>query len=73
VENVARSVPGVRFVDLGGVEVLGTYAVQKGDTLWAISKVLYGTPERWGALAEANGLSAPYRLRVGQKLLVPSS
>ncbi len=46
----------------------GTYVVQSGDTLSGIG-------ERSGvgtdAVARANGLSAPYSIRVGQKLTIP--
>jgi len=48
----------------------GTYRVQKGDTLWAISQRLGGGIQDW---VTANNLSAPNALRIGQDLRVPAS
>lgn len=49
----------------------GTYEVQKGDTLWSIARRIYGDGQRWKDLAEANGITNPKMLRVGQSLIVP--
>ena len=49
----------------------GTYGVQKGDTLWSIARRVYGNGQRWTDLAEANGITNPKMLRVGQSLIVP--
>ena len=49
----------------------GTYEVQKGDTLWSIARRIYGDGQRWKDLAEANGITNPKILRVGQSLIVP--
>lgn len=48
----------------------GLYTVASGDTLSRIGAKL-GVP--WRKIAESNGLTSPYRLRVGQHLRVPSS
>ena len=44
------------------------YAVRKGDTLYSLSR-RFEVPV--GALAEANGLAAPYALSLGQSIVVP--
>jgi len=44
------------------------YTVQAGDTVWGIAQRFGVTPE---ALAEANSLSDPDRLQLGQELVIP--
>jgi LysM repeat protein len=46
-----------------------TYTVKKGDTLTAISRRL-GIPVK--TLIEANSISDPRKISIGQKLIVPS-
>lgn len=46
-------------------------SVRPGDSLWAIAWRETGSPLAWGAIAEANGLRNPDRLRVGQVLRLP--
>ena len=46
--------------------------VCQGDTLWAFSAREYGQPEQWRAIADANGLDNPRRLRSGERLVVPA-
>jgi len=46
------------------------YAVQRGDTLYSISRAAKVSPE---AIAQANRLRAPYTLSVGQQLLIPQA
>ncbi len=52
-----------------------TYVVQKGDNLTAISRKMYGRPDRVQLIYSANrGVIGPpptYRLKVGQKLTIP--
>ncbi len=48
----------------------GTVVVQRGETLFAISRRT-GVPVR--ALIDANGLKPPYGLRTGQRVQVPAS
>jgi len=43
-----------------------------GDSLPAVAYREYGNPNLWRALAEANGVDDPLRLRPGTSLLVPS-
>lgn len=42
-----------------------THTIRKGDTLWAISKLYYGTPYRWQELKEKNGIADVRKLRIG--------
>jgi preprotein translocase subunit SecG len=48
-----------------------TYTIGRGDTLATIATKLYGDPEKWTAIAQANpGLNSD-RVRVGQVLKLP--
>ncbi|MCD4655704.1 LysM peptidoglycan-binding domain-containing protein, partial [bacterium] len=50
-----------------------TYHVQSSDTLAWISRWLTGDASNYRAIAEANGIDYPYRLKVGQAIKVPAS
>ena len=43
-----------------------SYTVQKGDSLWAICKRIYGDGGKWREIAELNGLSNPRLIYPGQ-------
>jgi len=45
-----------------------TYTVRSGDTLSTIGTK---TSRDWKAIAKLNGIEAPYKIRVGQVLLLP--
>lgn len=47
----------------------GTYVVVYGDTLSTIAQKL--GLDSWEALARANGLHSPYRISIGQTLVLP--
>lgn len=47
------------------------YTVQKGDTLWKIAKLWYGSGLKWKLIANANGIKGSV-IRVGQKLVIPA-
>jgi len=49
----------------------GTYTVKAGDTLAGIAAQLWGDPNLWYKIAEANGLSGDSQLAAGQVLRVP--
>ena len=64
---LAREAP----VQLALLQAAGdSYTVQRGDTLYGISRKLGVTPE---ALSEANGLGEGDRIDAGRKLRVPGS
>lgn len=70
---LAREVPARNSapVQLALLQGAGeTYTVQKGDTLFGISRKLGVTPE---ALSEANDLGAGSRIDAGMKLRVPGA
>jgi murein DD-endopeptidase MepM/ murein hydrolase activator NlpD len=46
-----------------------TYVVRRGDTVYSIARA-HDVPVR--SLIDSNGLSAPYRIEVGQKLTIPA-
>ena len=48
-----------------------TYLVQPGDTLRGIANEVYGDPDQWEVIAEANGLTRETVLTVGQELVIP--
>jgi tetratricopeptide (TPR) repeat protein len=48
-----------------------SYRVNAGDNLWVIARRVYGYGAAWKLLAEANGISDPSKLSVGQALSLP--
>lgn len=51
-----------------------TYIVQAVDGaagLWGISQKMYGNGARWGEIAQANNISSPYIIHVGDQLRIP--
>jgi hypothetical protein len=55
----------------GGLATRRTHTVIEGDTLASVAFREYRDPNKWRALAEANGIDDPMRLRIGTVLLVP--
>ena len=49
-----------------------TYIVVAGDCLWNIAYKFYGTGTLYPKLAEANNISDPYIIDIGQILTVPA-
>ncbi len=49
-----------------------TYTVRPGDTLGGIARTVYGNAARYPIIAEANNITDPRRLWVGQVLVIPS-
>ena len=47
------------------------YIVKSGDNLSRISERFYGTPNKYSNIAQANGISNPDLIRVGQQLNLP--
>lgn len=50
---------------------LGSHIVGDGDTLASVAYEVYGDPNRWRLLADANGIDDPLSLRRGQRLALP--
>ena len=48
-----------------------THVVQRGDTLWSVSRRFYGNGNRWREIAQANGITNERRLIIGQTLIIP--
>jgi nucleoid-associated protein YgaU len=49
------------------------YVVQSGDNLSKISKSFYGNPNEYTKIAQANSISDPNLIRVGQQLKIPAA
>ncbi len=56
----------------GGVTGHRRHTVVAGDGLVQIATRAYGTPHAWRAVAEANGLDDPLRVRPGTRLVLPA-
>ncbi len=48
-----------------------TYVVKSGDTLSKIAKEFYGDAGKYMDIANANGISNPDKINVGQELKIP--
>ena len=57
----------------GTVTAANTYTVAAGDSLWAISRKVYGDSSLALKLAAANDIANPNLIQVGQVLKVPSA
>lgn len=49
------------------------YSVKKGDSLWKISKKVYGAGAKWERIAKANGVDISRPLKLGTKLFIPTN
>jgi len=49
------------------------YVVKSGDNLSKISKTFYGNPNEYNKIAQANGISNPDKIAVGQELKIPAA
>ena len=47
------------------------YTIASGDNLTRISKLFYGTPNKYEAIAKANGIADPNKVQVGHTLQLP--
>lgn len=69
-------VVGCRLSTAAGVvptptPVSDTYVVQAGDTLWDIAEHFYNDPFKYHLIANANHLTNPNLITVGQRLTIP--
>ena len=49
------------------------YVVKSGDNLSNISKSFYGNPNEYAKIAQANDISNPDKIQVGQQLKIPAA
>ncbi len=51
-----------------------TYTVQKGDTLWSISRKFYGSGKNWRKIFKANQdvITNPDKVKAGTELRIPA-
>ena len=47
------------------------YTIKSGDNLSKVSKLFYGTPNKYEEIVKANGISNPDHIQVGQQIKVP--
>jgi nucleoid-associated protein YgaU len=55
----------------GGLASRRSHLMVEGDSLASVAHREYGSPARWRALAVANGIDDPMRVRPGTVLIVP--
>jgi len=53
----------------GGAEQ--PYTIRPGDNLSRISKLFYGTPNKYEQIARANNISDPNKIHAGQEIKLP--
>lgn len=70
-EKTVTAVAGVSGVTLQDVKVTHRYTVREGDTLSTIARQTGGSTALTAALSEANRLSYPYQLSIGDVLVLP--
>ena len=64
------------FTDLQHDITVGSgtmYVVKSGDNLSNISKSFYGNPNDYTKIAQANNISNPDKIQVGQQLRIPAA
>jgi nucleoid-associated protein YgaU len=49
------------------------YVVKSGDTLSKISKNYYGDANQYNKIAQANNISNPEKIQIGQELKIPAA
>ena len=53
----------------GGAEQ--AYTIKPGDNLSKVSKLFYGNANKYSQIAEANGISNPDHIQIGQSIKIP--
>jgi nucleoid-associated protein YgaU len=56
----------------GAIGAQSTHLIVEGDCLASVATAEYGSPTNWRAIAEANGIDDPFRVRPGRRLVVPA-
>lgn len=57
------------ITNTGGTD--GTYTIQAGDNLSKVSKLFYGSPNKYEAIAKANNLEDANKVKVGEEIKIP--
>ena len=73
-DEIKKVDPG--FADLQHDITVGSttlYVVRSGDNLSNVSKSFYGDPSDYTKIAQANNLSNPDKIQVGQQLKIPAA
>jgi nucleoid-associated protein YgaU len=71
-EEVATPLPNQNPTS-GALAQRRTHTMIEGDSLASIAFKEYRNPGKWRAIAEANGIDDPMRVRPGMELLIPDS
>lgn len=58
-----------QIVTTGGADQ--PYTVQPGDNLSKISKLFYGSPNKYQKIVQANNIEDPDKIRAGQAITIP--
>lgn len=56
----------------GGIAGRDSHRLLAGENLQALAREHYGSPARWRAIADVNGIDDPLRLRPGSRLYLPA-
>jgi nucleoid-associated protein YgaU len=56
----------------GGLPGRRAHTVTSGESLAGIATATYGSPGRWRAIAAANGIEDPLRVRAGDRIYLPN-
>ncbi len=68
----AVTVPQEQAVASPDTAATGTiYTIVQGDTLWDLAVQYYGDGTRWREIADANGITNPRTLQIGQEVTIP--
>jgi nucleoid-associated protein YgaU len=57
------------ITNTGGQE--STYTIEAGDNLSKVSKLFYGNPNHYAAIAKASGIDNPDKIHPGQTVTIP--
>ena len=69
--NPQMSPEAAKTENMTPIPLPATYTVKAGDSLWTISEAHYKTGYNWVDIRDANSLTNPDRIEVGQQLSVP--
>jgi nucleoid-associated protein YgaU len=55
----------------GGTAGRRSHVMRQGESLQSLATASYGRPQEWRAIAEANGIDDPLRVRPGRSVMLP--